>query len=92
MCASSSLSFSPKVIACHYASPEGLEALKPYVPQIWPVLYGHFESAEEGTRNVVAECVGKLTLLDPDTLLPKLKVRGEGRGGRGQVAVCMGYS
>ena len=63
-----------QVIACHYASPEGLEALKPYVPQIWPVLYGHFESSEEGTRNVVAECVGKLTLLDPDTLLPKLKV------------------
>ena len=73
---SSSLPLWPKVIACHYASPEGLEALKPYVPQIWPVLYGHFESAEEGTRNVVAECVGKLTLLDPDTLLPKLKVRG----------------
>ena len=65
-----------QVIACHYASPEGLEALKPYVPQIWPVLYGHFESSEEGTRNVVAECVGKLTLLDPDTLLPKLKVTG----------------
>ena len=38
--------------------------------------YGHFESSEEGTRNVVAECVGKLTLLDPDTLLPRLKVRG----------------
>ena len=31
------------------------------------------ESSEEGTRNVVAECVGKLTLQDPDTLLPKLK-------------------
>jgi cullin-associated NEDD8-dissociated protein 1 len=62
-----------EVIACHYATPEGLAALKPYIPQIWPVLYSYFMSTEEGTRNVVAECVGKLTLLDPETLLPKLK-------------------
>ena len=38
------------------------------------VLFQHFQSGEEGTRNVVAECVGKLTLADPDILLPKLKV------------------
>ena len=39
------------------------------------VLFQHFQSPEEGTRNVVAECVGKLTLVDPETLLPKLLVR-----------------
>lgn len=38
-------------------------------------MFQHFQSSEEGTRNVVAECVGKLTLVDPQTLLPKLKVR-----------------
>lgn len=38
------------------------------------VLFQHFESGEEGTRNVVAECVGKLTLVDPEALLPKLRV------------------
>lgn len=38
------------------------------------VLFQHFESPEEGTRNVVAECVGKLTLLEPETLLPRLQV------------------
>ena len=72
-CTPSSFSVCPKVLACHYDSPEGLEALKHLcVPQIWP-----FESLEAGTRNVVAKCVGKLTLLDPDTLLlPRLKVRG----------------
>ena len=38
------------------------------------LLFSHCESAEEGTRNVVAECLGKLTLIDPDRLLPLLKV------------------
>nr|CAH7745683.1 unnamed protein product [Callosobruchus chinensis] len=36
-------------------------------------LYCHCECQEEGTRNVVAECLGKLTLIDPTNLLPKLK-------------------
>ena len=37
------------------------------------LLIGECECPEEGTRNVVAECLGKLTLIDPDRLLPKLK-------------------
>uniref|UniRef100_A0A8C5TUC9 Cullin associated and neddylation dissociated 1 n=1 Tax=Malurus cyaneus samueli TaxID=2593467 RepID=A0A8C5TUC9_9PASS len=47
--------------------------LKPYVENIWALLLKHCECAEEGTRNVVAECLGKLTLIDPETLLPRLK-------------------
>ena len=49
-----------------------VHALLSLVPR--DVLFQHFESSEEGTRNVVAECVGKLSLVDPDTLLPKLRV------------------
>lgn len=37
------------------------------------MLFKHCGCAEEGTRNVVAECLGKLTLIDPPNLLPKLK-------------------
>lgn len=48
-------------------------SLKPYVEDIWALLFKHCECAEEGTRNVVAECLGKLTLIDPATLLPRLK-------------------
>ena len=33
----------------------------------------HTECTEEGTRNVVAECLGKLCLMSPAALLPKLK-------------------
>ena len=33
----------------------------------------HCECQEEGTRNVVAECLGKLTLVNAEELLPKLK-------------------
>ena len=38
------------------------------------VLFNHCESREEGTRNVVAECLGKLTLIDPNRLLGQLQV------------------
>ena len=52
---------------------QGLEALKPYINDIWNTLIKHCECNEEGTRNVVAECLGKLTLLDPQSLMPKLE-------------------
>ncbi|XP_029103479.1 cullin-associated NEDD8-dissociated protein 2 [Scleropages formosus] len=49
------------------------EKLKPHVEEIWALLFKHCECAEEGTRNVVAECLGKLTLVNPAQLLPQLK-------------------
>ncbi|KFW93745.1 Cullin-associated NEDD8-dissociated protein 1, partial [Phalacrocorax carbo] len=49
------------------------DGLKPYVEDIWALLFKHCECTEEGTRNVVAECLGKLTLVNPAELLPRLK-------------------
>ncbi|NXN92906.1 CAND1 protein, partial [Rhinopomastus cyanomelas] len=49
------------------------DGLEPYVEDIWALLFKHCECAEEGTRNVVAECLGKLTLVNPSELLPRLK-------------------
>ncbi|KAJ8398852.1 hypothetical protein AAFF_G00417600 [Aldrovandia affinis] len=46
---------------------------QPYVESVWALLLKHCECTEEGTRNVVAECLGKLTLIDPAMLLPRLK-------------------
>ena len=42
---------------------------------ILQVLMKHAESGEEGTRNVVAECLGRLCLIDAQTLVPRLAVR-----------------
>ena len=52
-----------------------MQVLAAYVPSIWSQLYRHTECEEEGTRNVVAECLGKLCLIRPDELLPKLQVK-----------------
>lgn len=54
-------------------SSASVAGLKPYVESVWALLLKHCECTEEGTRNVVAECLGKLTLIDPETLLPRLK-------------------
>lgn len=37
------------------------------------LLMKNCECPEEGTRNVVAECLGKLALINPTELLPRLK-------------------
>nr|CAG4642282.1 EOG090X00HY [Evadne anonyx] len=52
----------------------GVTQLRSFVPQIWDLLFRHCECSEEGTRNVVAECLGKLTLTDAEELLPRLRV------------------
>ncbi|XP_069387871.1 cullin-associated NEDD8-dissociated protein 2 [Paralichthys olivaceus] len=48
-------------------------SLSPHVESIWALLIQNCECQEEGTRNLVAECLGKLTLVDPAQLLPRLK-------------------
>ncbi|XP_037535620.1 cullin-associated NEDD8-dissociated protein 2 [Nematolebias whitei] len=48
-------------------------SLSPLVESIWALLVQLCECSEEGTRNLVAECLGKLTLVTPAQLLPRLR-------------------
>ncbi|XP_012944580.1 cullin-associated NEDD8-dissociated protein 1 [Aplysia californica] len=62
-----------EIINCESSSPGGLEILKSYVKTIWQMLFHNCECPEEGTRNVVSECMGKLTLVDPQNLINSLR-------------------
>eukprot|EP01089_Gocevia_fonbrunei_P000539 TRINITY_DN10551_c0_g1_i1.p1 TRINITY_DN10551_c0_g1~~TRINITY_DN10551_c0_g1_i1.p1 ORF type:complete len:321 (-),score=110.51 TRINITY_DN10551_c0_g1_i1:65-1027(-) len=56
-------------------SPGGTDALLPHIDPVLLLLFENTESEEEGTRNVVAECLGKFTLLSPKQLVPALQER-----------------
>ncbi|XP_066101626.1 cullin-associated NEDD8-dissociated protein 2 isoform X1 [Saccopteryx bilineata] len=49
------------------------DSLKPYTEDIWALLFQRCEGAEEGTRGVAAECLGKLVLVNPPFLLPRFR-------------------
>eukprot|EP01105_Mastigella_eilhardi_P013724 TRINITY_DN3125_c0_g1_i5.p1 TRINITY_DN3125_c0_g1~~TRINITY_DN3125_c0_g1_i5.p1 ORF type:complete len:986 (-),score=291.67 TRINITY_DN3125_c0_g1_i5:67-3024(-) len=63
---------SLREIIIRQSSVEGQRLLQPYLPSILTLLFTHCESTEEGTRNVVAECLGKMSLLAPQDVLPIL--------------------
>uniref|UniRef100_A0A131XVQ6 Putative tata-binding protein-interacting protein n=1 Tax=Ixodes ricinus TaxID=34613 RepID=A0A131XVQ6_IXORI len=62
-----------EIISCQSASPESIQALEPFIESIWALLVQHWECPEEGARNVVAECLGRLSLSRPQELLPRLE-------------------
>uniref|UniRef100_A0A1I8EVT8 TATA-binding protein interacting (TIP20) domain-containing protein n=1 Tax=Wuchereria bancrofti TaxID=6293 RepID=A0A1I8EVT8_WUCBA len=62
-----------EVIGSESGDSRAIEIFRPRIEQIWPVLITHAIAVEEGTRNVVAECLGKLCLVHPEQLLQRLK-------------------
>lgn len=64
-----------EIIVREAATGTGASILQPYLTPILNLLFENCESEEEGTRNVVAECLGKLALICPEQLVPLLKER-----------------
>ncbi|XP_077518379.1 cullin-associated and neddylation-dissociated 1 isoform X1 [Amblyomma americanum] len=62
-----------EIISCQSSSPESIQALDPFIESIWSLLVQHWECPEEGARNVVAECLGRLALVRPALLVPRLE-------------------
>nr|XP_027787662.1 cullin-associated NEDD8-dissociated protein 2 isoform X2 [Marmota flaviventris] len=52
------------------AQPDGL---KPYAEDVWALLFQRCPDADEGTRGLLAECVGRLVLVNPPFLLPRFR-------------------
>ncbi|KAG9510927.1 Cullin-associated NEDD8-dissociated protein 1, partial [Fragariocoptes setiger] len=59
-----------EVITCGFVDRQVVDL---HLEPIWDLLLKHCECPEEGTRSVVAECLGKLTLLRPGILLQRLR-------------------
>jgi cullin-associated NEDD8-dissociated protein 1 len=64
-----------EIIVREAATGTGASVLSPHLTPILSLLFENCESEEEGTRNVVAECLGKLALICPEQLIPLLKER-----------------
>ncbi|KAL9675175.1 hypothetical protein QQ045_003376 [Rhodiola kirilowii] len=64
------------------------------VETILKLLFNHCESEEEGVRNVVAECLGKMALVEPAKLVPALKLRTTSPAAftRATVVIAVKYS
>jgi len=55
-----------------HSSPEALALIS---DSLWTPLFDNCEAQEEGTRNVAADCLGQLTVINPAKYLPQLEAR-----------------
>ncbi|RUS33043.1 hypothetical protein BC938DRAFT_473352 [Jimgerdemannia flammicorona] len=83
-----------KELITRHSQKEGSNSLGTYSDEIWVLLFDKCESDEEGTRNVVAECLGKLTLTNPYKFLPELQKRLQSSSPqtRGTVVTAIKYT
>jgi len=82
-----------EIIVRQSASVSGVDALKIYQKDLLPLLYENCESEEEGTRNVVAECLGKLAIVSPKDIVPTLvqRVQSESAFTRSTVVTALKF-
>ncbi|KAI8834250.1 armadillo-type protein [Chytriomyces cf. hyalinus JEL632] len=79
----------------NHSKPHVDSPLKPYSKDLWTLLFSSTEQAkEEGTRTVIAECLGKLAVQDPALYLPELVsgVSSESSAVRSTVVLAIRYT
>ena len=54
-------------------STASLAAFAPFLPSVSPILFAHSDASDESTRAMVSECLGRLVVVAPATLLPRLE-------------------
>jgi len=64
-----------EIIVRQSSSSDGIEHLRGFQSAILPILFENCENEEEGTRNVVAECLGKLAIVSPKEIVAALSDR-----------------
>lgn len=62
-----------EVIVSQSRTEQGLSVIVKFFDQFTKLLLAHTSSEEEGTRNMVSECLGKLALVKPEIIIPQLK-------------------
>lgn len=65
------LSALKETIATH-TTKEYMQALLPYLDSVAPLLLDRAQSQDEGTRSMVAQCLGRLAVIEPQKIIPKL--------------------
>lgn len=69
------LSALKEIIVLHAAKRELTATFgSQFLEQVLPPLFEHCQSPEEGVRNMVAECLGALVTMHPESLVERLKV------------------
>lgn len=61
---------------------------------LWTPLFDNCQAQDEGTRNVAADCLGQLTVLNPAKYLPQLQARlsNESRHTRATVIAAIRFT
>jgi hypothetical protein len=54
------------------ASNEKKEVFAPHVPSVMPLLLNTIVAQDDGTRNMSAECLGRLAVINPPVVLPSI--------------------
>jgi len=62
-----------EIIARHSNRPQTVQSFQPYVDIVTPILFENAESKDEGVRGMVAECLGRLAIINSSKILPLLE-------------------